>query len=90
MKMFGLFGIMCKFYYQLKSISSLFSYSHKLELTRERLSDLLSHKILVKLWDGKEYCTARTKLDKPRIGRALPTLLSSMENKNIYFHTHFI
>ena len=53
--------------------------SHKLELNPDRLLALLSHKILVKIWDGKEYCTVRTKLDKPRIGRALPALLSSNE-----------
>jgi len=37
----------------------------------------LSHKILVKIWDGKEFCNVRTRLDKPRIARALPNLTSS-------------
>ena len=50
-----------------------------MELTRERLSALLSHQILVKIWDGREYCTTRTKLDKPRIARALTSLLSSKD-----------
>jgi hypothetical protein len=60
-----------------------FSFSHQIELTRERLSALLSHEILVKIWDGKEYCTVRTKLDKPRIARALPNLLSSNRSQKI-------
>ena len=59
---------------------TFFSFSHQLELTRERLSALLSHQIIVKIWDGREYCTTRTKLDKPRIGRLLPSLLSSNIN----------
>ena len=44
-------------------------HSHALELQRERLLALFSHSILLKIWDGKEFCTARTKLDKPRMAR---------------------
>ncbi|CAF5070787.1 unnamed protein product, partial [Rotaria socialis] len=51
--------------------------SHKVDLSRERLLALLSHKIFVKIWDGKEYCNVRTKLDKPRIGRAFQTLTAT-------------
>lgn len=79
MEMFGLYGTICTF-----SICSMnrknelyFCNSHQLELNRERLFALLSHKIFVKIWDGKEFCTVRTRLDKPRIGRALPNLTSS-------------
>ncbi|CAF0826393.1 unnamed protein product [Rotaria sordida] len=55
---------------------------HKLDLSRERLLALLSHKILVKIWDGKEYCTVRTKLDKPRVGRVLNSLISNTDEEN--------
>jgi hypothetical protein len=49
-------------------------FSHTVKFDRQRLLQLLSHEILVKIWDGKEYCAARTKLDKPRINRALSRL----------------
>ena len=52
-----------------RSVPLLTRYSHQLELQRERLLALFSHSILLKIWDGKEFCTARTKLDKPRMGR---------------------
>ncbi|CAF2086152.1 unnamed protein product [Rotaria magnacalcarata] len=58
----------------------VWNHVHKVDLSRERLLALLSHKIFVKIWDGKEYCNVRTKLDKPRIGRALQTLTAANKN----------
>ncbi|CAF2491807.1 unnamed protein product [Rotaria sp. Silwood2] len=60
----------------------VWNHVHKLDLNRERLLALLSHKIFVKIWDGKEYCTIRTKLDKPRIGRVFHTLTSNTDEEN--------
>jgi hypothetical protein len=53
------------------------TFSHQLDLERGKLLNLLSQDIVVKIWDEREYCTARTKLDKPRITRALSSLSSS-------------
>lgn len=67
------------------SLSLSLSASHTLDLDRERLLALLSHQILLKIWDGKEYCTVRTKLDKPRIGRALSSLSASKTLRQVFF-----
>ncbi|CAF1074162.1 unnamed protein product [Rotaria sp. Silwood1] len=60
----------------------VWNHVHKLDLNRERLLALLSHQILVKIWDGKEYCTVRTKLDKPRMGRAIHSLISNTDEES--------
>ncbi|CAF0720803.1 unnamed protein product [Adineta steineri] len=63
-----------------ENIWIVWTYIHKLELNHERLLALLSHKILVKIWDGRDFCTVRTKLDKPRITRAVPQSINGDED----------
>ena len=87
-KMSGSSGNKCK---RLASIFSLIVsplLRHTLDLDRERLFALLSHKILVKIWDGKEYCSVRTRLDKPRISRALSSTLSKTGRTVVCFFSH--
>ncbi|UJR38075.1 hypothetical protein I4U23_030756 [Adineta vaga] len=60
----------------------IWSHIHKLELNREHLLALLSQNILVKIWDGRDFCTVRTKLDKPRIGRLPANSMNDDDNEN--------
>ncbi|CAF0974604.1 unnamed protein product [Adineta ricciae] len=59
----------------------VWSHIHKLDLNREQLLALLEQKILVKIWEGRDFCTVRTKLDKPRIGR-LPANSTNEDDEN--------
>ncbi len=41
-------------------------FSHELHLTKSRLLKLFDHELVLKIWDSKEHCSARTKFDKPK------------------------
>ena len=37
-----------------------------LRLTKSRLLKLFDHEVVLKIWDNRDFCTARTKFDKPK------------------------
>ncbi|CAF0762637.1 unnamed protein product [Didymodactylos carnosus] len=57
------------------------THNHTIELDRERLLKFVNHKIIVKIWDGKEYCLPRTKLDRPKLIR-YPASSTTDDDKN--------
>jgi hypothetical protein len=42
------------------------NYRHELKLTKSRLLKLFDHELVLKIWDTRDYCAARTKFDKPK------------------------
>ena len=53
-------------YYNLSKTILYKYFSHELNLTKSRLLKLFEHDFVLKIWDSKEYCSARTKFDKPK------------------------
>ncbi len=44
----------------------IWSQTHELQLTKSRLLKLFEHEIVLKIWDSRDFCSARTKFDKPK------------------------
>jgi hypothetical protein len=40
--------------------------THELKLTKSRLLMMFDHEIVLKIWDSRDFCSARTKFDKPK------------------------
>ncbi len=44
----------------------IWSQTHELQVTKSRLLKLFEHELVLKIWDSRDFCSARTKFDKPK------------------------
>lgn len=41
-------------------------FSHEVKITKSKLLKLFNYDVVMKIWDSKDFCSARTRFDKPR------------------------